>query len=212
MKFSFNKNTLFEIADKYFMYLALFFVLIIVGLGINYFVLPIWRDVRSVDAVKVQAQQKELDDLNSYIVELKRMRDQYATVDFSDIKRLEAVLPRSFDKQKIYLQIQDFVAQSDLSLTSLNIAAANESAGTGQASRRATNTSTTNTAATQEASSRVQAVTIEVGVNGIDTYQKFKHFMTLIEQEAPLLNLKSVTYPVSGASVNFSLQSYYLSE
>lgn len=208
MKFGINKNAIFQIVDKYFLYLALFFVLVIISIGFNYIVLPVWRDIRSVDVVKVKEQQKQLDDLRAYVVQLKRMRDQYSLVDYNDVKRLEDVLPRNFDEQTTYLKVQNFVRQSGLSMTSLNIVSGSTaSSQTGEISRRST--AATGTAS---ASGRVVEVGIDVGVNGLQTYTQFKNFLQLLEQEAPLLQLTSLTYPISGASATFSLKTYYLSE
>lgn len=216
MKFSlFKKQEAYEFIDKYFIYLALAIVFLIVGAGFTLIVNPAFKQVRQIDVLKANLKQQEYEEKQQLLSQLKKLRDDYAKVDFNDINRLATVLPKGFDAQRIYQQIQQFAKSSGVNVTSIAFSNVSVISGS-QISSATPTTGTTKSGTTQTTSQaagpQVQKITISIGISGADTYTTLKQFVTLLSEQAPLLDLSSLTFPGQSSGGLFVVDSYFLQE
>lgn len=196
-----KKDELYGLVDKYFGVIAIVLVFIILVVGLTQFVMPLWKQVREVDVLNVQQTQEELDEAQLFLSQLRQMRNKYEDISYADIQRLQNVLPHGLDKKVLFLQLQEFGKDNDLEVTSLGISGG----ATGLTdTRRQASTQATDAA-------RVEQAIITMSVNGLETYQSFKDFLTNVEQYAPILELTSIQYPLATTSATFSFTTYYLS-
>lgn len=212
MNFSFiKKDQVYTFIDKYFLYLSLAVVVLIVGAGFTFFVNPTFKEVRQNDVLKVDQKQQELDEDQQYLADLKKLRDQYATVDYNDVQRLATVLPKGFSPQRLYEQLQTMVKNAGLALTSITFS---NSVEISNSTTTASGLSATNTNAKPASANapQVQRVTVNIGISGIDSYSKLKQFVSIVDHEAPILNLSSLSYPILQTAASFSLNTYFLQE
>lgn len=202
-----KKNELYGFVDKNFTYLVVMVVVIIVFLFTYFLIVPTWKEIRDVNVLELQQKQDRLTQLQQLSSELKTMRDKYAKVDYNDIQRIETILPKGFDKQRMYLQLEQFGAQSGFTVTSISIEERLANSGTASSRR------TAQTGATSDSSvGGVEEVSIAMTISGVDSYDAFKKFLTLIESYAPMMTLSTIDYPVSQSGFSFTLTTYYLSE
>jgi len=204
-----KKNELYNFVEKNFTYLAVGLVIIVIFFFTYFLIVPTWKEIRDVSVLELQQKQTRLTEMQKFLSQLKTMRDTYAEIDYNDIQRLETVLPKGFDKQQLFLQIQQFAEQSGFPATSITF---NEklAATTSSTSRR--NSQSAQQATGVVAGGEVQEVTINITVQGVATYDSFKQFLTSIEGFGPILTLSSIDYPVSSSAFSMSLTTYYLSE
>jgi cell division protein FtsL len=202
-----SKQSLLTAINKYFLYIAIATVVIIVGVGANYILYPRWQEIHGTAVLKIDEKQQQLTEAKNFLRELENLRERYATVNYNDIQRLEHVLPHEFNMQKIYEQIADFASKADLQLNSITVK-----------SPSAASTATTRRqevpadSSSQVSVGSVQEVPVDFAITGTMSYAKFKEVITLLENEAPLYTLSSFVYPPTSSNVSFSVTTYYLSE
>lgn len=202
-----KKNELYSFVDKNFSYLVAACIVVVVFLFTYFLIVPTWKEIRDVSVLELEQKQDRLTEMQKFLSELKTMRDKYTQIDYNDIQRLETVLPKGFNKQKLFLQLEELVTQKGLTVSSIafieHLAAASSST-----SRRNSQTVTDSSAST----GGVEQVDISLTVQGVSTYDSFKEFLTSIESFGPMLTLASVDYPVSSTALSITLTTYYLSE
>lgn len=207
-----QKEKIFGFVDKYFGYLSLFIIVVVVGLGTYYIVYPHWNEVQGVELLRVREKEGQLTEAESYLSDLKAMRDKYTQVDYFDVQRLSQVLPRDFDEEQMFLTLRQFGKESGLEVTNLKInTVTSQSQATEETARRRT---TDETAESSESVGigTIRQVDISLTVRGVDTYESFKQFLMIIETHAPLLDLGEVAWPIEGGQVIVDLVTYYLAE
>jgi len=202
-----KKNDLYGFVDKNFTYLVVVIVVAIVFLFTYFLIVPTLKEIRDVNVLELQQKQDRLTEMQQLSSELKTMRDKYTQVNYNDIQRIETILPKGFDKQRTFLQLEQFGAQSGLTVTSISIEEHLTTAGT-TSSRRTTQTDTS----TDSFVGGVEEVSISMTVAGVDSYDGFKQFLSIIESYAPLMTLSSIDYPISSKGLSLTLTTHYLSE
>lgn len=197
-----KKADIYSFVDKYFGYLVTVIVFLVLLFGMTQVIIPSWQKIRGVDVLNTKELQAELDESSAFLSELKAMRDEYDKVDYSNIKRIERLLPRGLDKERLFLQLQTFGDDLGLTVTAITITG-NEA--TTNATRRQTST-------VVDTTSRVQEAVITVTIQGLANYEDFKKLLHAIESYSPVLELTSVQYPPAAAGNSFTFTTYYLSE
>ena len=204
-----KKNELYNFVDKNFIYLAIGLVIIVIFFFTYFLIVPTWKDIRDVSVLELQQKQTRLTEMQKFLSELKTMRDTYAEIDYNDIQRLETVLPKGFDRQQLFLQIQQFAEQSGFPATSITF---NEKLAATSSTSRHNSQNAQSGSSVVSTGGDIEEVTINITVQGITTYDSFKQFLTSIESFGPMLTLSTIDYPVSSSAFSFSLTTYYLSE
>ncbi|MFA5030703.1 MAG: hypothetical protein WC495_03880 [Patescibacteria group bacterium] len=204
-----KKNELYNFVDKNFIYLAIGLVIIVIFFFTYFLIVPTWKDIRDVSVLELQQKQTRLTEMQKFLSELKTMRDTYAEIDYNDIQRLETVLPKGFDRQQLFLQIQQFAEQSGFPATSITF---NEKLAATSSTSRRNSQNAQSGGSVVSTGGDIEEVTINITVQGITTYDSFKQFLTSIESFGPMLTLSTIDYPVSSSAFSFSLTTYYLSE
>jgi|GEM_PF-6416394 len=204
-----KKNELYSFVDKNFIYVVIVSVVIVVFFFTYFFIVPTWKDIREVNVLELGQKQDQLTQLQSFLSQLKSMRDRYAQIDYNDIQRIDSILPKGFDKQQLFLQLEQLGTQNNLEVTSITFSDRLASGAT--PSSRRTSQSATSATSTSSVGS-VEQVSVTMRINGIDSYDAFKKFLLSVEAFGPILTISSIEYPVSSKSYDVTLTTYYLSE
>lgn len=207
MNLPFKKSSIYDFVEKNFIYLVVGLAVIILFVFINFLIAPTWRQIREVNVLELEQEQQRLLEAQKFLSDLKVMRDKYASVNYYDIQRLETVLPKGLDKEKLALQLENFGTDAGFTVTRISIEERVATTGT-TTSRRATPQMT---GATTKDVSDINQANINLEISGVDTYTAFKNFLTYLERYAPILRLSSISYPIK-SQFSVILTTYYLSE
>jgi hypothetical protein len=205
MKLTFKKEAVLGFVNKYFVFLTFVIVLLVVAIGVSQLIYPLWNEVQAVDVRRADEKEKELKEAQNFETQLKQMRDKYQQIDYNDIRRLDAALPKSLNRETLFLTMQNFGKAYGFSVRQVDISTAT-TATAPEDSRRST-TSTQNGSSIAQ----IKRVNITISLDGVESYQDFKQLLRNIETHVPILTLQSVSYPIEG-SVKLNLTSYYLDQ
>jgi hypothetical protein len=200
-----NKEEALGFINKYFVFLAFAIGILVVGIGVSQFLYPLWNEVQGVDIKRADQKQTELSQAKDFEAQLKIMRTKYQEIDYNDIRRLDVVLPKGLDKEKLFLTMQNFGKNSGFTVSTVTISTVDATTSTSE-TRRSSEVAQTETAVAQ-----IRQVGISISVNGVTNYSDFKKLLQDIETHAPLLTLRTVEYPSIG-TINMELTSYYLDQ
>jgi len=202
----FKKEAVLGFVNKYFVFLTFVIVLLVVGIGVSQLVYPLWNEVQAVDVRRADEKEKELREAQNFETQLKQMRDKYQQIDYDDIRRLDAALPKTLDKETLYLTMQNFGKANGFTVRQVDISTTATTAAP-EDSRRSTTTS----AQGGSSVAQIKRVNITISLDGAESYQNFKDLLRDIETHVPILTLQSISYPIEG-SVKLDLTSYYLDQ
>ncbi|MEK7570036.1 MAG: hypothetical protein AAB515_01145 [Patescibacteria group bacterium] len=158
------------------------------------FVAPRVKEVRALGGLDYTQKQAQLAAQQSYLEQLRGLRDEVNAVSPDDIARLNAIVPRGRDVPGIFRQMQAFAKDANMDLSSVAVSDGGSAAGSASVGG-------------------LRTVTVSVILSGALDYNGLKNFLNVVSRQAPLLDLTSISHSPSSSSqpnsYSFSFRSYY---
>ena len=164
-------------------------------------IVPRYRQANATRGINYSQKQATLQNQQAYLAKLQKLAEEVKGVSQDDIDRLDALVPRTKDIPGIFKQMQAFATQAGMQLLSVSVA----DGGILSSSGTATSTSST-----------LKTLNISVVLNGALDYARLKTFLSVVSNQAPLLDLTAISHTSTDSTstpttYNFIFRSYYLS-
>lgn len=218
MKFTFPEEKFNQILNDYYKQLSVSVVLLIFVLGLFIFWLPQYNKLKNTGILERQQTQEILQSRESYLQQVKYMKNAYDKIDSNIINTVDNILPQDQDVYLLYTKMEQLAKDNGLTLLSVNI---NDSAAadTTAAANMIVPTDTieildaqpTAATSTSFSSGSIKEVAINISVSGIDSYEKYKKFLVSLENNPLILNLDAITYVASSGNYTFTLKTHFFS-
>lgn len=161
-------------------------------------VAPRLQTVQNLGGLTYNQKVKVLETQQKYLDDLKTLHVRLQDISYSDIARLDKVIPKGKDIPGIFRQMQAFAAEAKMELLSVSVA----DGGAVPASSDG------------RGSSNLRSLSVSVVLGGMLDYQGMKQFLDIVSRQAPILDLTAVANSAAGSVpqtvYNFTFRSYYM--
>jgi hypothetical protein len=180
-------------------------VLFVIGLFV--FIIPQYQNIQKVGGLNYNQKQAQLEVAKQNLESLRQLRENLNQVSPEDLERVYLIIPKGKDIPGIFNQMQQFANEAKMNLLSVSI---NDGVTAGAATPTAA-------AATY---SNIKQMTVSVILGGSLNYEATKNFLNVVSRQAPILDLKAITYTPSvsatpsasaiSSTYKFSFRSFYI--
>lgn len=193
-------NVYYALLFKYFNFVIVIAIIIILLVGSIYMIIPKYRRIsRGVEEVnKDRAGQKE--EMTNYLTRLNRYKRQYFGISESTRQRVDYFLPGKGNNEDLFNDMSALINRRGLILRDLEIT----EAGSSNSNRRGP----------QNPSPRgsvagLGVINMKLGISGVD-YNKLVQLLNKIETNLRLMDVTDIAFAPEGNSVNLSINTYYI--
>lgn len=182
-----------SIFNKYFYVILGVIVLIVLASGYYLFIQNKVAEIQQVGTVDLESKQNTQAIISSNLTKLIELNDLHSQIQAGSLDKLSKILPSQSDLPFLMIELEEFVDNNELSLTTLDIGPL-----TGNGSE--------DDAAVTGA---VKELNITLGISGIESYFQLKNFLQVMSEQLPLMELSSLNYNDESESYNLNLTTYY---
>lgn len=190
------KKRTYTFINQFYIYIAIFLVIIMVVAGYFFFFKQEYGKIREVGIVDLQGKQNELEAKRSRLSEIEKAHESFKKISGEEIKKIATILPKGKDTPSLLIEMEALAKENGLILSGIDIAETGAISVPVQAQEGA-------------ASLNIKKININFKIQGINSYDKFKTFLSSIEKDIRLLDLNSLTYSPAADSYSISLVTYY---
>lgn len=196
--------------NQYYRYLVWCLVILVLIIGIFTLLLPQYHRLNDTGIFENKEAESNLAERENYLADLRNMQQSYDDLEIRAWRSLDNILPKEGDVYLLFAQMETLARDNGLILSSINI---NDGLNTDtdaqtKASKTAKTTATTNTSIADN----IKTVNISLNLEGINSYENFKLFLDSIENNARILDIKSLSYSPEKSTYTVTLSTYYLYE
>jgi len=167
--------------------------LIVLASGYYLFIQNKVAEIQQVGTVDLESKQNTQAIISSNLTKLIELNDLHSQIQAGSLDKLSKILPSQSDLPFLMIELEEFVDNNELSLTTLDIGPL-----TGNGSE--------DDAAVTGA---VKELNITLGISGIESYFQLKNFLQVMSEQLPLMELSSLNYNDESESYNLNLTTYY---
>lgn len=161
---------------------------------------PRLRTVKNLGGLHYSQKEKFLKTQNTYLADLNTLRMRLQDISYSDIARLDKVIPKGKDIPGIFRQMQAFAAEAKMELMSVSVS----------------DGAALPPGADGKGSANLRTLTVSVVLAGALDYTGTKDFLEVVSRQAPILDLTAITNATAGntsaTTYSFSFRSYYVTQ
>lgn len=173
----------------YFNYFVLAVVVLIMVIGLVFFITPEYRQtVNELNEIKAR-RQKEYEASQQYLAQLNQLNSIYNKVNPDDLKKIENLLPSRAETEDLLSQLEAIAANNGLLLTSLEVDTGNKNKNVNL--------------------SAVDKIKIKMNVVGLD-YVGLKNILRTIENNLRLMDIVNLSFSPAESAASFEIDTYYL--
>ncbi len=180
---------LVQIVQRYWIWVLIVCELVLVGLGVLFFVLPEYERLSQYSSTQLATRDEDVRTVTHEIAQLKAVVAQYATLPPARIALIESLLPKESAFSNLLFLIARSAERSGFSLDSFSLQEVPPVKGGDRADQR---------------SALVQVSLVGKG------YTQWKQFMLLMEQQLPLLDLVAAGFRPQNTRQQFTFRTYSL--
>ena len=173
---------------------------LVILFGYLFFVAPRLRNVKNLGGLSYNQKVKTLETQKKYRDDLQTLHIRLQDISYTDIARLNKVIPKGKDIPGIFRQMQAFAVEAKMELLSVAVSdgAALPAGSDGKGS------------------ANLRTLTVSVVLGGALDYQSLKEFLNTVSRQAPILDLTAISNSAAGSATpttySFSFRSYYVTQ
>lgn len=194
MKSPFSSFGFSNFISQYHLWVILGLSIIILGAGTLFAIWPKVNTLREQGFDRKDTREQTLQQLEKNLASLVSAKEQYDAISAEDLLRLERTLPTKKEVAKLITEIPVFAAAAGFSPGDISLSESPFSATGAKAS---------------PSTARLHRIDISLSVGGIDSYDRFKDFLSQLEDSIKVLELSSITYSPGTETYAFVLRTYY---
>jgi Tfp pilus assembly protein PilO len=206
----FNEGQANQFLNRYYRYLSLILILVIIIIGYFSLLLPQYRKLKDTGIFENKEAENMLAEREQYLADLREMRQAYDELEIRAWRSLDNILPAEDEIYLLFAQMEVFARDNNLILTSININDGSiDAAATGQSvANKAIDPSNVSV----KPADNIRTVSLSLNLTGINSYENFKQFLDSIENNVRILDLRSLAYSPGNNTYTVTLTTYYLYE
>ncbi|MFA6391837.1 MAG: type 4a pilus biogenesis protein PilO [Patescibacteria group bacterium] len=209
MSYSF-KNTVLVFINKYFKYIQVAVIVILLISSVYLILLPKYRQISGEGYLDYENKQLTLDAKKKQLVELNELKNDLSQISTAETERLGKILPSSSQIPDIFLQMESLALESGLTVNSVSI----KDSGAAQNAASSNQTAPNGKSAVTNKLGAIKTITVSLSVKGDTTYESLKILLDNIENNMRIVDLDSLSFvpPLDEEEGSFSLNlnTYYL--
>lgn len=226
MKINFRKITLklTDLALRYFRYIAIVFVIIIIVIGYLSLIKPKWNEINQTGIFDYNFEKNRKQNNEIYLEGLKVSLDKFQKINKKDIEKLSKVLPSEEGIPDLFIIIEELMDKSGLKLDSIDITKGKRVTEEEQKKESSPAIILPESLAQEiikEAPTTANIYTLDISIatSGGRGYDHLKEFLDNIEKELRIMDVKSLSFDPQGQTVetqgttfSIALKTYYYQE
>jgi Tfp pilus assembly protein PilO len=193
-----KKRVLFIFLYRYFNYLIIFIVLIILLVGFLYLIKPKYTSItRGVEQINKEREELR-DDLSNYLNDLNSYKKQYSQVSDTEKEKINKMLPDNEVAEDLFAHMESLISRRGLILDSMKVGSEKDKRG-----------KKTKSAAKSDKDSlgQINIINMEVSVSGVD-YKGLKDLLNTIENNLRIMDIKEITSSPEENTVTLKIDTY----
>lgn len=198
MRFKFSASIRF--IQRHIFTVGLIVATLVLLVGYLAFVAPRLRTAKNLGGLNYNQKVKNLETQQKYLDDLKTLHVRLQDISYTDIARLNKVIPKGKDIPGIFRQMQAFAAEANMELFSVAVS----------------DGAPLPPGVDGKGSANLHTLTVSVVLGGALDYQGLKDFLNIVSRQAPILDLTAISNSAAGASTpttySFTFRSYYLTQ
>lgn len=152
----------------------------------------------------ISQQQKIYQAERTKLYSLEKSIEAYKQINPVDMERVNTILPNSYDKERLFGELEEIISSNGYKLNSITISKEGEEMGAGSAAPAALGLG--DKVKLSKASEKIGIINVSVSISGMD-YASLKSFLSVLENNLRLFDVISVS--MGGRSANLQLLTYY---
>lgn len=217
MTFNLNKlgTKITEIISRFFWFVSLFIVLVILFIGYTYFLQPKWAEVKKIGILDYNSELSNKEEAEDYLTRLDESLNKFQQINQSDVEKLAKILPPEEGIPDLFIILEKLTAASQLRLKSLDMAEGGSLTETSQ--KEVALIPELQAEEVAPTSVNINTLSINLNIAGGKQYSDLKNLLENIEKEIRIMDIVSLTYSPPGGGVSsgeatysINLTTYYL--
>lgn len=193
----------------YFDYLALVLALIVLAVGLFFFVYPRYQQMIKSDETAKNKLQTEYDVRYSYLSSIRGLKDSYQLISEADRKKIADMVPVGNEVINLITEIESMAFRNGVILNSVKVepvsglsqAQINTQAGSGDGQGASAGTF-------EQLPEGVGQAKIDIDLSSVN-YPVFKNLLKTFENNLRLLDVAKISYSVQENKAIFTVYAYY---
>ncbi|MFA6271784.1 MAG: type 4a pilus biogenesis protein PilO [Patescibacteria group bacterium] len=200
------KNTILGFVIKYFKYIFVALVVILIFVSTYFILLPKYRQISGKGYLDYEQKKQTLEAKKAELSELIKLKENLAQISSVEKERLAKILPTMKEIPDIFLQMERLAVESGLKVSRISI----KDAG----AKQNVSVSETNGKTATNQLSGIQTITVSLSVVGDSSYESLKILLDNIEDNMRIIDLDSLSFipsaEMSEGVFSLNLNTYYL--
>lgn len=218
MTFDLNKlgTKISEFISRFFWFVSIFIMLLILIIGYTYFLQPKWAEVKKTGILDYNSELKNKQEAQDYLARLDESLKKFQQINKSDVEKLAKILPQEEGIPDLFIILEKLANASQLKLNSLEIVSGGSLAEADQQTAAVSGLPELQALEIVPASQNIYTLSISLNISGGKQYSDLKTLLENIEKELRIMDVISLTYspPTGGTtgeetSYNINLVTYY---
>lgn len=203
------KNNINIFLNRYFGAIAIFAAVIVLILGNLFLVWPKYKQI--TDDIRSAEKKESLNysKRQKYLSQLKELKAEYKKINQDDIKKIEIMLPKTNNKEKLLAQIEKIILKNGFLLKDLRVEDVNDKQKKAVVAKKNMSADTSKGLIKPVGKVNIKKVKINMNVIGAD-YKGFKKLLGVIENNLRLMDITSLSFSPGGGSVSLEMYAYYV--
>lgn len=191
---------------NYFNWLILALMTIILTAGFFFLIVPKYRQITKKIETRGQELEISYQARLHYLTKLNKLQEAYRSIDPKDQTKLEAMIPKTAEIEKLITEVESIAIKNGLILASLSIEPLEKTSLFDKLNAKSTSQILQEPSASlfQE----IRLVKIDLNLVGTD-YQALKNFLRTLENNLRLIDINQVAYKSTEDKTSLEAYAYY---
>ncbi len=186
------QSQLHTVLDRWYRWVAVVVILIVLLLGWTVFWKDEYRELRDSNIGGYQVTVERLADRNAHLERLRTMEREYSQLEQERLRHIDYVLPNGLDATAVIADLSAFATTAGAHVLNIDVVRS------------------TDTSAVIESDSVVRTAIITLNVQTPDgSYEQLKQLLGALELYTPVLDLETLAYTPGNTSYALQLRTYY---
>lgn len=194
---------------RYFKWLIVFSVLVVLALGYILLIKPKYQQVTQLAKDGQAGKEQEYLQRREYLDKIKNLIRVFQGVKASDIKKVNYILEKKDGPEELFTQIESIVKKNGLLLISLKIESAEP--GSKESPKKISRTEEETAEPAASLPPEIEKMKGTLKILGVD-YFSLKSLLTSIENNLMIMDVVNLDFNPEGNSAQLIFYTYYLKQ
>lgn len=186
-----KKSQLQVLAERYYLLITFFIMLIILGLGYYFVLEPKYLEIKAGGRFSLETAQQKLEDYKNYSNNLNQVISNYQKIDSQQLAKIKAILPTDKEVADLFIQMQNLGGRHNFLISDISL------------------NDVTDTAKNAGSKVKKMEVTLNLAAKSGTGYQSLKELLSDLEYNLRLFDVNAVHFNPQSAAYSVSLYTYY---